>query len=1154
MTGKRRQNVCHFAFTEDVKVAQNIQTWWDIETYASKINVVSQSKKELQAEKMLESTTKFTGERYEVGMLWSEPEPNLPNNYSSALGQLYSLERRFQRDPNLKNLYQQSIDTDVEKGFVKILDESEVKGTFGKEWYLPHHPVLNPNKPGKVRRVCNAASKYKDICLNDKLLAGPDLLHGLIGTIFRFREGPMALTADIESMFLQVQVPEQDRSCLTFLWRPRTNEPVQIYEYQRHVFGAKSSPTCANYALKRVGLDNEKEYPLATKAIQNNFYMDDFIKSVETPEEAIEVFNQLQPLLSQHGFELKKWISNNDAVTEAIPEDLKSISNTKQVEVEPSTEGSSVLGLQWTVTDDSLQVCRGTNKEVETPITQRKILSLVSSVFDPIGLFAPFSVHMRRLLKGIWTKNGQHWDNEVEPSEEEEFLRWKEQLPIVAETSIDRRYFNRERDKTELHVFADASEDTMCAVAYLRSQPKEYSADLAFVIGKCRVAPMRNLSIPRLELQAAVMAVRSKEQIVKEHEMRISSCSFWSDSTTVLQWIHSSHRKQQVFVANRVAEILDTTDVSQGKHVSGINNPADIGTRAINIEELKRSEWLTGPAWLKRPESEWPEQVNLIFASDEENIPSSVFMIQAEEKKAVIQWERFSNFNRLVNTMAYVQRALNKHKPATLVVSIEEKEKAKATIFKLLQQEQFGEEMKSLKAEKEIPKVSKILQFSPFLDEEGLIRAKGRIGKSQLDFNAKHPILLHWKYRAVELFLRNEHKDNQHEGTEHVRNIVQQKMWILGIRNALRSIKNKCVTCRKGRAQTIAPVMAGLPEERLDASTAFTNVGVDYFGPFIVKIGRRNEKRWCCLFTCLTMRAVHIEVVPKLDTDSCLNAIMRFIARRGKPNTIISDNGTNFVGAEREFAEYVAAWNKEGIEEHLIQRDIRWKFNPPAAPHFGGVWERLVRSCKKAMYAVLGNRSVTEDVLSTTMCIVEQTLNSRPLTPVSSDFNDLEALTPNHFLLGNKNVCLPYLLCAEEFVDHRKLFRQTQAYANLIWDRFRKEYLPTLNNRQKWRSTANEILKEGDLVWLIEDSDKRGYYNLGRVTETIDGSDGVIRSAIVRTNDGVYKRPVVKLAPVLPGKDVFAMENRAGDIAAELNNSEIKLNSASRSFQALKPE
>ena len=201
---------------------------------------------------------------------------------------------------------------------------------------------------------------------------------------------------------------------------------------------------------------------------------------------------------------------------------------------------------------------------------------------------------------------------------------------------------------------------------------------------------------------------------------------------------------------------------------------------------------------------------------------------------------------------------------------------------------------------------------------------------------------------------------------------------------------------------------------------------------------------------------------------------------------------------------------------------------------------------------MLGNRSVTEDVLSTTMCIVEQTLKPSPLTPVSSDVNDLEALTPNGFFLGNRNLCLPYLPCAEEFVDHRKLFRQTQAYANLKWDRFRKKYLPTMNNRQKWQSKANETLKESDLVWLIEESDKRGYHNLSRVTETIDGSSGVVRLAIVQTNNGVYKRPVVKLAPVLTGKDIFPMGNRAGDVAAEHFNSMTKLKCVSRPFQALK--
>ena len=170
-------------------------------------------------------------------------------------------------------------------GFVKIIGKSEVNGTLGKDWYLPHHPVLNPNKPGKIGRVCNAAAKYKDLCLNDKLLAGPDLLHGLIVTIFSFREVPIALTADIESMFLQVQFPERDKSCLRFLWRPTVNELVQIYEYQR---------------LKRVAIDNEDEFPIAAKTIQNNFYLDDFIKSVETPDEAIKVSKQRQPLLSKH--------------------------------------------------------------------------------------------------------------------------------------------------------------------------------------------------------------------------------------------------------------------------------------------------------------------------------------------------------------------------------------------------------------------------------------------------------------------------------------------------------------------------------------------------------------------------------------------------------------------------------------------------------------------------------------------------------------------------------------------------------------------------------------------------------------------------------------------------------------------------------------
>ena len=245
--------------------------------------------------------------------------------------------------------------------------------------------------------------------------------------------------------------------------------------------------------------------------------------------------------------------------------------------------------------------------------------------------------------------------------------------------------------------------------------------------------------------------------------------------------------------------------------------------------------------------------------------------------------------------------------------------------------------MKSLKAEKEIPKNSKILQFSPFIDQQGLILARVRIGKSQLNFETKHPILLHWKHHVVELFLQNEHQNSHYEGTEHVRNIIQQKFWILVKRNALRLIKYKCIKCPKGRSQTKTPVMADQPEEQSVAPTVFSNVGVEYIGLFTVKIGRRNEKRWCCLFTILTVRAVNIEIVPKPNTDNCLNAIKQFIARRSKPVKMISDNGTNFVGDEKELEEYIAEWNKEQIIKNPVQQGIRWKFNPLVAPHFKGV-------------------------------------------------------------------------------------------------------------------------------------------------------------------------------------------------------------------------
>ena len=258
--------------------------------------------------------------------------------------------------------------------------------------------------------------------------------------------------------------------------------------------------------------------------------------------------------------------------------------------------------------------------------------------------------------------------------------------------------------------------------------------------------------------------------------------------------------------------------------------------------------------------------------------------------------------------------------------------------------------------------------------------------------------------------------------------VLNMKYATLGMRRLLGSTENQCVTCRKRKARTIQPIKSNLPVERLGyKQPPFNHTVVDYFGPLFVPVRRSTEKTWRVLLTCLTIKAVHLEVAPSLDTSSCIMGTERFIARRGKPSTIWSDNGSNFIGAEKELLACIKSWN--GIAPTIFAHTVvAWKFNPPGAPHHGGSWERLVRSVKRVVYDILGSRLVTEELLGTTPCLVEQALNSRSITPVSTDSRELDALTPNHFLLGQHATSFPSLLPGDYF-DHKKRIVQAQLYA-----------------------------------------------------------------------------------------------------------------------------
>ena len=590
----------------DEELQVQVSDWWRTESFGCKFDIEQpRSLEDKLALDILESTTKKVGERYETGLLWKHPDIQLPANRQMAERQLCSLERRLKRNPELSKGYADTISKDVEKGYVKKLSPEEEKKPVKREWFLPHHAVINPNKPGKIRRVCNAAALFENTSLNDNLLIGPDLLNSLVGVLFRFREERVALSADIEAMFSQVAVPEDDQAVLRFLWRNKKEPRPSVYQFTRHIFGARSSPTSANYVLRQTGKDNADVYPEAAETIESNFYMDDLLKSTDSEEKAVKLQQKLTTVLKSGGFNLTKWCSNSRKVLAHIP--LEHLApSLKGLDLENGLPMERVLGVVWNPELDSfvLKIKQTSHDEK----TQRQVLRFISSLYDPLGIIAPFILRAKVFLQELWREK-RGWDEDIAESELKPFVKWKQELNELSSVSIQRFYrtVSLKPSSIQLHVFGDASCSAFSAVAYLRFEYEDGSIQCSFVIGKTRVAPLRQLSIPKLELQAAVMSTRLLNTVKKEQTYRIDSQHLWTDSTTVLQWFKSTSRRHPAFIANRTAEILESSFPSEWKHVPGRLNPADDGSRGLRASDLhSKCRWLQGPSFLAQPEMFWP--------------------------------------------------------------------------------------------------------------------------------------------------------------------------------------------------------------------------------------------------------------------------------------------------------------------------------------------------------------------------------------------------------------------------------------------------------------------------------------------------------------------------------------------------------------------
>ena len=900
---------------------------------------------------MQNETTK-EGNHYVVPMLWKPDHDTIPCNRSQSLSKLTYLKARLDKNPQKRENYQQGITEMIQSGFARRVP-NDYKSMKPK-WYMPHHPVQHPRKD-KDRIVFNCAAEYGGQSLNKCLLRGLDFLNALIGVLFRFRLFMFAVVSDIKGMFNQVLVPEQDKNALRFLWIEK-NEVVE-YQMNVHVFGATSSPSCAMFALSRTMDDNlEILEGVDVLLLKLSFYIDDFLRSFATEREAIDLIPKVKNALLNGGFELRKWNSNSNKVNNFLPQEARNIP-TSFLNSEKNQSETHVLGIKWDSKTDSFSFDVSIKP---LKCTRRNILSTFSIIFDPHGFLSPFILKPKIILQEM-TKLKLSWDQERSNVEWDNWLKETEHLHRI---SIPRCLVpSANNSHITLHHFSDASLSGYGCVSYLRCEDQSTGkVNVAFVSSKARVTPIKQTTIPRLELTAAVLATK-QDLIIKEEltEVSFQPSVFWTDSECVLKYLNNSSNRYPIFEGNRISAILQRSNCEQWHHVVSSKNVADAASRGLGIVDLENGDWFTGPKFLQQPKlkpmkwtsskSDPPEPRN--FAVNINNNSELSPVLRAMErlsnwhkaKRYIAIWLRYIKIIR--DRVNHEKRELENfnipYEFKTLNLTVEELQTAEIIILKDVQKHGFAESTR-ISSEKPSRKKSPLAKLNPVMDNYGLIRSESRLKLANLEFDTVKPIILP-KGHVSQMIIRQYHYSEGHCGQEHLLCTLRRRYFILGARRMIKKMTHDCVKCKKLFGRTATQIMAPLPTFRTTPpQSAFSYVGTDCFGPFYIKIGRARHKRWGVLFTCLSSRAVHIEVLQDLSTSSFINALRRFIARRGRPAHIYSDNGTNYVGAEKELRTGLADWNNAAISEHLLKNEIQWHFNTPTASSHGGVWERIVKS------------------------------------------------------------------------------------------------------------------------------------------------------------------------------------------------------------------
>ncbi len=1095
-------------------------------------------------------TIKYEDMRYYVTWPKKTDLHNLPDNYGLSFGRFTSLTKRFKSDPDLLMKYNTIIQDQLQKGIVEKVDTSV--NTSSKVHYLPHHPVITPDRTTtKVRIVFDGSSKQNANCtsLNESLYRGPVILPDLCGILIRCQETPYVLTSDVEKAFLQIGLQMNDRDLTRFLWYknptiPKVEGNMQVYRFTRVTFGVISSPFLLGATLK---YHLQKQNTPLCQKILNNVYVDNVLIMVDSIEEGNMSYQEAKTIFTMASMNLREWTCNSKDVMNSIPKEDHAKSST-----------AKLLGMIWDSTLDQLKIAPLKKTPISHP-TKREVLELVSTVFDPLGFLAPSIIIGKLFLKNLWQEKIA-WDQVIPDKMLPEWVDLCTSLQQCGDVCFPRYIgLSGSTTQTSLISFVDASTLAFGAAVYIRIQ-KEDTVVTRLMFAKTRVAST-GISMPRLELLAILIGTRALKFVSTQLSQCIGDMILYSDSKCALQWL-VSQKPLTTFVTNRVREIVSNKDITF-RYVSSLDNPADIASRGMSLPELLHTKlWWNGPPWLHNDMSQWPHVTPIIT-------PASLQQIQSEQAKKSVSFhemkvssimqshsqifpvENYNRFSKLLYIIVFVLRYVKVKVWSSLsifkkgrhydlcyvftsindsgLITAPEIQMAKHMITKMTQHQFFSDIFEALS---QGSKQQLIQQLGLFLDNYGIIRCGGRLTHSALRYNAKFPILLPRDASFTKLLIKHIHEKHQHSGVNYTLAMIRTSYWIPQGRITVRKIISKCVTCQKHDTGPYRlPVMPSFPSSWVNPSPPFENVGLDYLGPLWIKFQGDKYKAWICLFTCLVTRAIHLEAIYDLSSQQFLNCLRRFCARRGQPKLIISDNASQFKLTSTTVNK---AMRNIMIEPQVLYycslENIQWHFITPYAPWSGGFYERIIGMVKRCLKKSIGRMLLNHEQLETMMCETEAILNSRPLTIISDDLHSNNVLRPIDFLAPLRSLGTPQLVenihdpdYVQKMDSQQKLlqyWQKSQKCLDFFWHEWISEYLPSLRERYQIEHNHPRIHKdiiphENDIVLIQDDSLPRGSWQMGRINNLFPSADNKIRSAEVAMQDGkTIKRPINLLYPL----------------------------------------